>query len=691
MRTIGSSCFTILGLGFGLVLLSSAASADPTLRYQDNMRGNVRVFGSTFTHNCTASAPVPIGATADCTGQSYLDDTAGDIYWRDNIAGPDILAKDARTSATLELPSRAVVKYARLYWSALKDGNEPDKDAYLDWNGGTGMKIVADHCYPTIKFPFTSHPTWYYYQCSGDATEYVSKWGKGDFRVTDVEAIVLKNTLVHVSYSAWTLVVFFEDEEDEMRNLALFDGFQMIDPEFGPPEVAVTLTGFEAPAGFSAEMTVFAYEGDVAEAGQVCDDRFLVNGNMMSNDVNPELDFFNSSRSYQGKAYSGEYDVPQFSGEPDSMAGYDLDTVDVTSSITSGAKSAVIKATSAYDKFLFGGFVTSITDKAPDFDVTKTYKNVNGSNIVRSGDVIEYTIKAKNVGNDVATHVVITDELEPELAFYSGSIEIVKGGTGGPTGGKTDAKGDDEGDFSAGRVNFRVGKGATPTEGGTVAPNDEVEVKFRAKVTATSGPIGNSAILRASGQSGAPERDFESDGDPTIPGRQRTTFEVDTECDKDSDCSGNKPVCDLQKHICIPCRNDNDCHTAAAPACHSTGRCAECSATNDTLCVDENPVCDVVPGVCIACTPGTSGDGICHDNPDGPICMGAGGEALYCGCSDDADCGESDSGRVCNTFADPQLCINGCRGMGGNGCPSGFECTSKDISIGECVVPKDPG
>ncbi len=52
-------------------------------------------------------------------------------------------------------------------------------------------------------------------------------------------------------------------------------------------------------------------------------------------------------------------------------------------------------------------------------------------------------------------------------------------------------------------------------------------------------------------------------------------------------------------------------------------------------------------------------------------------------CSRDADCGDVDSGFVCD--ADSGYCTMGCRGQGGNGCPEGEICTSTDGSIGDCI------
>ncbi len=55
-------------------------------------------------------------------------------------------------------------------------------------------------------------------------------------------------------------------------------------------------------------------------------------------------------------------------------------------------------------------------------------------------------------------------------------------------------------------------------------------------------------------------------------------------------------------------------------------------------------------------------------------------------CGTDADCGNLDSGMVCSTG----ICVPGCRGEGGNGCPAGLVCTSTDMLIGDCVE-EQPG
>lgn len=52
-------------------------------------------------------------------------------------------------------------------------------------------------------------------------------------------------------------------------------------------------------------------------------------------------------------------------------------------------------------------------------------------------------------------------------------------------------------------------------------------------------------------------------------------------------------------------------------------------------------------------------------------------------CDDDSDCGGPQSGMVCDDAL--ALCTEGCRGQGGNGCPTGETCTSTDNTIGDCI------
>ncbi len=670
-----------------LFLLSSVAGAAPKLRYQADLSGDVAVFGSTLAVDCAPMALRPTGATVSCAGQANVDDTAPDLYYRDELANASITPSQARTSATLVMPVGAQVKYARLYWSALKDGATADTEVTLDWDGGPTEAVKADDTW-VLPYGFASHPTWSYYQASGDVTKYVAAWGAGDFRVTGVDALELPNVVVDRAFSAWTLVVFYELPSQPLRNLALFDGFELIDPSMAKNSAKVTLQGFLVPTGFDAKMAAFTYEGDATVKG----DRFTINGLPISNASNPETDFFNSSRTFLGAPVSGSADVPKLSGEPGSMASYDLDTVDISTIVKAGDTSAEVGAESNEDVFLLGGFVTSITNRVPDFgNFTKIGVDVNGG-VLLKGDEIEFELTAKNGGNDASKGSQLTDVVGAGLEFVPGSLQVFEAGAYKP---KTDAKDADTAAYDAASktVTFYVGTGATGTQGGSVAEGETVKVKFKAKVTIDKGSVSNQAVLEASGVSGGGKKQWSSDGDPKGIGDEPTVMQVN-ECSTDADCKDpSKPHCDGATHTCQPCKQDADCKDPSKPACNvATGVCGQCSATNATQCKGELPACNTSRSTCDDCAPMTATTPAnvtkCATSPDGPACVVGTDNDNFCGCKIDADCGAVKSGRVCDTAASLK-CLDGCRGQGGNGCADGFVCTSKDSSIGQCV--KDMG
>jgi MYXO-CTERM domain-containing protein len=69
--------------------------------------------------------------------------------------------------------------------------------------------------------------------------------------------------------------------------------------------------------------------------------------------------------------------------------------------------------------------------------------------------------------------------------------------------------------------------------------------------------------------------------------------------------------------------------------------------------------------------------------PVGDVCTSQDTSVGSCvQCTKDADCGGPASGAICDVLT--SKCGPGCRGMGGNGCPVGQQCSSTDASAGMC-------
>ncbi len=137
----------------------------------------------------------------------------------------------------------------------------------------------------------------------------------------------------------------------------------------------------------------------------------------------------------------------------------------------------------------------------------------------------------------------------------------------------------------------------------------------------------------------------------------------------------------------VPCATAADCPVAMGLCDGTTGRCRACATNAD--CTAATPVC-APTGSCVLCTTGATGMAMaCATNPDGRACIQpAGSVPVVCGCNTDADCGASDSGRVCDTSMN--RCIAGCSPAPmRNRCPTGQFCTSTDVTgvmIGMCTT-----
>ncbi len=181
-------------------------------------------------------------------------------------------------------------------------------------------------------------------------------------------------------------------------------------------------------------------------------------------------------------------------------------------------------------------------------------------------------------------------------------------------------------------------------------------------------------------------------------------------CTKDSDCgpANGGQICTGTPGVCVPgcrpngavtcpngenCKNDNDGTGTCVSGCvddttcpngthcfdpgAGTGVCVPCLTNTDCA---GNQVC-TPQHTCGECTPTDTQN--CDPNGNGGACRPNG----QCGCNTDADCGGLDSGRVCDDTN--KVCRTGCRGTGGNKCPTGLRCTSTTNAIGQCVT--DPG
>lgn len=613
------------------VLLGPARPARAALapRFATDDRANFVIFGNTTGLDCRDSitekplvGDVPLGPLGLFNCRGLLPDISrgDDVLWRSDepqngraLASPLITPLAARSTAVLSLPAGARVLYARVYWAAqriplLSFGS----DIVIERPGAFRAPVRADSLRGSSTFLLNLVS---YYQSSTDITRLVQTYGSGAYRISGIESENLLTQSLNTQFIGWNMVVFYTLPSEPPRNLALFDGFDRVSAIGGRPNTTLTVGGLTTPAGVvNARLGIVAWAGN----SDIVGDQLLVNGTAISNTYNPANNFFNRTSTIVGALGPRTGDLPQFSGRPGSISGIDIDVVDISSAIPSGATRFMVEANTTADEFFVGQVATAVSTVRPVFGgTTKTVANLtrqDGRNL--PGDQLEYTIAAQNTGNDAALRVMVSDVVPTNATYVTGSIQVL---TGPNVGAKTDAAGDDQAEYVAATrtVTARLGTGANGTTAGMLAVNEATSFRFRVTINqGASGTVSNQATISAIGQTavdqGTTTPTTWPSGNGQNPG-QPTVITVTT-CASNADCTPAAPICDLTAvpPQCI-CRNNSDC-------------------SNGMLC-------SPVTRQCVECLPGMTGN--CNPGTVGGICL----PTNVCGCATNADC----NGRTCDT------------------------------------------
>ncbi|HZF48417.1 MAG TPA: L-type lectin-domain containing protein [Polyangiaceae bacterium] len=178
------------------------------------------------------------------------------------------------------------------------------------------------------------------------------------------------------------------------------------------------------------------------------------------------------------------------------------------------------------------------------------------------------------------------------------------------------------------------------------------------------------------------------------------------ECNEDAQCPTEKPFCNTVTKSCTASCSD-DAHCDAKKWCDNPtgapfgGTCSDDLPNGSPIpksgnhtpplegaCTPEAAAAVCVSGVCDEADDqcGYSTGGPCTTDNAADVCRsGLCSSEGTCTCKEDTHCGDASSGRVCD--ADKGACVDGCRGSGGNGCPSGLQCSSTSADVGECRQP----
>jgi len=251
------------------------------------------------------------------------------------------------SSATLDLNNGDVVEAAYLYWAGSGPG---DLDIKLN-----GTNITAQRVFD-VSFN-SNGVTRPYFGAFADVTAMVQNTGIGNYTVSDFDLTALINQDTPASVNAycqngtnfggWVIVVVYKNDNIEYNQVNIYDGMQFV-----PDEVNITLNGLNIIDNIGAKTGFVAWEGDIALNDS---ETLTINGNPLSNALNPPTNAFNSTNTVTGSA---------------ELWNMDLDIYDVSDYVDIGDTSAQIKLTSGADFVMINTIVTRLFSIAPDATVT---------------------------------------------------------------------------------------------------------------------------------------------------------------------------------------------------------------------------------------------------------------------------------------------------------------------------------
>ncbi|MCH8544640.1 MAG: Ig-like domain-containing protein [Alcanivorax sp.] len=461
--------FTLLLLTM-LTTLFSTAQADIIRAFDTrasvDQRGDILMIGNTLL-TCA-----PVLLPPYCSSIQSGSSSGGNGFRNMINVNIDSLAGfDNSSSANLLLPTGATVQFAGLYWgarAATTNSNRGNIRLRVPGNPGYHhLSATTLDTLPTDRTDASSHP----YQAMVDITNLVSQAGSGTYTVADLTANTGNGGSLG-NYGGWGLVIIYQDDSQPFRRLTIYDGAATVTDN---ETVSITVENLLTPlhGNFTTRLGALVWEGDQDITGA----QFRLEGQQLSDAQNPANNFWNSTITRLGQHITNKN--PHYINQ---MA-LDINYVNASGILANGAQNATLDFITNQDFYFPHVAAFAVEMYVPDLITSLTINGVDvDGGMLLPGDDIEYTVTFENTGLDGATNVVLENPLPAGVSYVPGSLEILSNATGGTTGMQTDAAGDDLADVVGSSVVFRLGAGATATQGGYIPIGEGASIRFRVSV-----------------------------------------------------------------------------------------------------------------------------------------------------------------------------------------------------------------
>lgn len=405
MGRLVRSAVVLLTLCVAPAETAGAAVESPFVaRFSANEPGAVWVTGSTLM-TCPAVDVNCASSQAGTASGAALSNNGFSMVFADVDADP---ATFNSSSSTFAPPVGTEVLFAGLYFGGRVTagaGGAPAPNAAARGNALLRTPTSLDYL-PVTAAVANSAIIGGAYVAFADVTALVRAAGAGRYGVANVQSGTGADR-----FAGWALVVVYRDTALPLRSLTVFDGLAAI--QQGDPALSIGVTGFKTPLAGPVRTSVgiVAYEGDRGSAG----DRLALNGQLLSDAANPATNVFNSSVSFEGTNTIAQR-LPAFVNG----LGFDSDRIVADGLLGNGVSSATLEASTTLDQYLIqvATFTTDLS--SPRLELDKAVTDLDGGD-VDPGDVLRYTVTARNTGDDAAVATTVQDPVPAGTTLTGGS------------------------------------------------------------------------------------------------------------------------------------------------------------------------------------------------------------------------------------------------------------------------------
>lgn len=245
------------------------------------------------------------------------------------------------SSAMLSLNSDDTVAAAYLYWAGSGPG---DFEVILN-----GQAITAERTFP-VQAQNTDSQTRSYFSAFADITALVQATGNGQYTFSglDIASYIQSNLYcgIKTNFGGWAIAIVYENPNLPLNQLNVYDGLQFV-----PTFISITLPSLNVIDNVGAKIGFIAWEGDANLGNQ---ESLNINGNALSNALNPPGNAFNGTNSVTGTS---------------DLYNMDLDIYDIENNIQIGDETAEITLQSLQDFVMVSTIITKLNSQLPDATV----------------------------------------------------------------------------------------------------------------------------------------------------------------------------------------------------------------------------------------------------------------------------------------------------------------------------------